>query len=78
MRRFLLPGLVTAAAVALLALLAFGVSNQGTDSSIDSAVARGHRPPAPSSRVALPRLGASGATSLASLHGGPFLGDHGP
>jgi cytochrome c biogenesis protein CcmG/thiol:disulfide interchange protein DsbE len=69
MRRFLLPGLVTGAAVALLALLAFGVSHQGTDSSLDSAVARGHRPAAPSSRVALPRLGMPGTTSLASLRG---------
>lgn len=69
MRRFLLPGLVTAAAVALLALLAFGVSRQGTDSSLDSALAHGHRPPAPSSNVALPRLGAPGSASLVSLRG---------
>lgn len=69
MRRFLLPGLVTAAAVALLALLAFGVSHQGTDSSIDSAVANGHRPVAPSAQVALPRLGTPGSTSLLSLRG---------
>lgn len=69
MRRLLLPGLVTVSAVALLALLAFGVSHQGTDSSLDSAVALGHRPVAPSSSVALPRLGSPGRTSLLSLRG---------
>ena len=69
MRRFLLPGLVMVAAVALLALLAFGVSHQGTDSSLDSAVARGHRPSAPSAHVALPFLGQAGNTSLVSLRG---------
>ncbi|MGI8862784.1 MAG: TlpA disulfide reductase family protein [Solirubrobacteraceae bacterium] len=69
MRRLLLPGLVSCAAVALLALLAFGVSHQGTDSSLDSAVAHGRRPPAPSAHVALPFLGAAGNTSLVSLRG---------
>ncbi len=69
MRRFLLPGLVTGAAVALLALLAFGVSSQGTDSSLDAAVAHGRRPSAPSANVALPRLGSGGMTSLVGLRG---------
>jgi cytochrome c biogenesis protein CcmG/thiol:disulfide interchange protein DsbE len=69
MRRFLLPGLVTCAAVALLALLAFGVSHQGTDSSLDSAVAHGRRPPAPSEHVALPFLDQAGNTSLVGLRG---------
>jgi cytochrome c biogenesis protein CcmG/thiol:disulfide interchange protein DsbE len=69
MRRFLLPGLVTGAAVALLALLAFGVASQGSDTSIDAAVARGHRPPAPSARVALPILGSSQRTSLTNFRG---------
>lgn len=69
MRRFLLPGLVLAAAAALLALLAFGVARQGNSSSIDAQVASGHRPAAPNARVALPRLGAPGSTSLAALKG---------
>ena len=58
MRRFLLPGVVVAAAVALLALLAFGVSSQGTNTSIDSSVARGIRPAAPNAGdgAAGPRL----------------------
>jgi cytochrome c biogenesis protein CcmG/thiol:disulfide interchange protein DsbE len=62
MRRFLLPGSVVVAAVALLALLVFGVAGQGTDSSIDAALAHGRRPP-------LPVLAASGGRSLAALRG---------
>lgn len=69
MRRFLMPGLVVAAAVALLALLAFGVSSQGTDSSIDAAVQRGAYPMAPNARTALPVLGSSRSESLLDLRG---------
>jgi cytochrome c biogenesis protein CcmG/thiol:disulfide interchange protein DsbE len=69
MRRYLLPGLVVAAAAALIALLAFGVADQGTNASIDSAVAHGKRPPAPSQRVALPILGAPGKESLVDFRG---------
>lgn len=69
MRRFVVPGLVAAAAVALLALLAFGVANQSTSSSIDSAVAKGRYPLAPNSHLALPVLGSSIRQSLAQLHG---------
>lgn len=69
MRRFLLPGLVVCAAVALLALLAFGITNQGTSSSIDAEVAKGNFPVAPNLRLALPVLGSSRTESLADLHG---------
>jgi cytochrome c biogenesis protein CcmG/thiol:disulfide interchange protein DsbE len=69
MRRFVIPGIVVAVAIALLALLAFGVSSQKTNSSIDAAVARGAFPTAPDARVALPNLGSPGTTSLAALHG---------
>jgi cytochrome c biogenesis protein CcmG/thiol:disulfide interchange protein DsbE len=68
-RRLILPGLVTLAAVALLALLAFGVSHQGSDSSIDAAVAAGRFPTAPSAAAALPRLEGSGTLSLRQLRG---------
>ena len=60
MRRFVLPALVVCAAGALLALLAFGVARQGNDTSIDAAVAKGQRPPAPEAHVALPVLGTVG------------------
>jgi cytochrome c biogenesis protein CcmG, thiol:disulfide interchange protein DsbE len=69
MRRYALPGLVACAAVALLALLAFGVSNQGTNGSIDAAVARGSRPAAPNANLALPVLGSAGTERLDQLRG---------
>ena len=69
MRRFVIPGVAVAAAAALLALLGFGVAKQGTNTSIDAAVARGQHPLAPSSRLALPVLGSSNSESLANLRG---------
>jgi cytochrome c biogenesis protein CcmG/thiol:disulfide interchange protein DsbE len=69
MRRFLVPGLITFVAVALLVVLASGLVSQGQASSIDSQVARGHYPVAPSLHASLPRLGASGRDSLAALRG---------
>ncbi len=69
MRRLILPGLVVLAAVALLALLAFGVGNQGANTSIDSAVQRGIRPPVPNADLALPVLGSSRTESLADFRG---------
>ena len=69
MRRFLLPIMVAAAGVALVALLVFGVAGQGTNTSIDGAVARGVRPSPPDDGTALPRLGASGKLALADLKG---------
>ncbi len=69
MRRFLLPGLIAAAAVALLALLTFGVSNQNDTSSIDSLVDHGKFPTAPNTRQALPLLGTKTKASLADFRG---------
>lgn len=69
MRRLLIPGLVLSFAVALLALLAFGVSSQGENTSIDSQIAHGVHPLAPSDTMALPILGASGRESLRELRG---------
>jgi cytochrome c biogenesis protein CcmG/thiol:disulfide interchange protein DsbE len=69
MRRFLLPGLVVCAAVALLALLAFGVAHEGTDTSIDAAVAKGLRPNAPDATTALPLLGSTGTARLTDFRG---------
>ncbi len=69
MRRFVLPVCVVAVATALLALLAFGVANQGTSSSIDAAVKRGALPMAPSANLALPVLGSDRSESLADLRG---------
>ena len=57
------------AAVALLALLAFGVEGQGTSSSIDAQVARGVWPVAPDANLALPVLGSSRSESLDDFRG---------
>jgi cytochrome c biogenesis protein CcmG, thiol:disulfide interchange protein DsbE len=69
MRRFVVPGLVIVVAAALLALLAFGVANQGTSSSIDAKVRRGDFPVAPSANMALPVLGGAATQRLSQLHG---------
>lgn len=69
MRRFVVPGVIATVAVALLALLTFGVSNQSDNSSIDAQVARGVFPVAPNSRMALPVLGSSAKESLADFRG---------
>jgi cytochrome c biogenesis protein CcmG/thiol:disulfide interchange protein DsbE len=68
-RRFVIPGFIIAAAVALLALLTFGVSQQTDTSSIDSLVQHGKYPVAPNSRLALPLLGASRTETLAQFRG---------
>jgi cytochrome c biogenesis protein CcmG, thiol:disulfide interchange protein DsbE len=69
MRRVLLPGLVIGAAVALLALLVFGVADQGANTSIDAAVARGIRPAAPAANLAMPVLGSDRTETLADFRG---------
>src|SRR5438552_2838016 len=69
MRRLVLPGLVVCAAAALIALLAFGVAGQGSNTSIDAALARGLRPAVPDAGLALPLLGSSGKRSVADLRG---------
>jgi cytochrome c biogenesis protein CcmG, thiol:disulfide interchange protein DsbE len=69
MRRFVLPGLVVGAAVLLLALLVFGVSSQGANTSIDSLVARGVHPLAPNANMALPVLGSDTTARLADFRG---------
>ncbi len=69
MRRFVIPGLIVAAAIGLLALLAFGVSSQGTNNSLDNALTRGRKPVPPNPHVALPVLGSSGSESLADFRG---------
>jgi cytochrome c biogenesis protein CcmG/thiol:disulfide interchange protein DsbE len=69
MRRLVVPGLVIVVAAALLALLAFGVANQSTSSSIDAKVQRGDFPVAPSANMALPVLGGTGTQRLSQLRG---------
>jgi cytochrome c biogenesis protein CcmG/thiol:disulfide interchange protein DsbE len=61
--------MVAAAGVALVALLVFGVAKQGTNNSIEAALARGVRPSPPGASTALPRLRAPGTLRLADLKG---------
>ncbi len=67
MKRFLVPVLAAVASLALVGLLAYGLTTRAEDTSIDEAVARGERPVAASRE--LPVLGASGTSSLADLRG---------
>jgi cytochrome c biogenesis protein CcmG/thiol:disulfide interchange protein DsbE len=67
MKRFLVPVVAAAAALALVGLLAYGLTTRAEDTSIDEAVARGERPVAASRP--LPVLGGSGTRSLADLRG---------
>ncbi len=69
MRRFVLPGVIVAAAAAVLALLTFGISSQGDTSSIDAQVAKGQFPVAPNAHLSLPVLGSSVTRSLADFRG---------
>jgi len=62
---------VGAAAVALVALLVYGVIGVGQSTTLDDAVAAGQRPPAPS--LALPRLEGGGQGSLADYRGRPVV-----
>ncbi len=67
MRRLALPGLVAVLAVALVALLVFGVLQTADNSSIDEAVAHGQHPIAHDER--LPLLEGAGAKTLADYRG---------
>lgn len=69
MRRFVVPGVIVAAAVAVLALLTFGVSSHSDTASLDSLVAHHKYPPAPRANEALPVLGSSARKSLADFRG---------
>ncbi len=69
MRRFLIPGIAAAVAVGLLALLVFAVSHQGENHSLDSQLAHGTKPLAPSASMSMPILGSSKTESLRDLRG---------
>lgn len=68
MRRTVTTVAVSTLALALVALLIFGVLQTGDDTSIDQAVARGETPQAHD--ASLPRLDGDGSTTLAALGGG--------
>ena len=69
MRRLLapLPLAVIAVALALVALLAYGLGSNEPDRGIEAALAKGERPPAPA--LGLPQLDGRGSRSLADYRG---------
>jgi cytochrome c biogenesis protein CcmG, thiol:disulfide interchange protein DsbE len=67
MRRIAVPAVVSLLAVALIALLVFGVLQTGDNTSLDQAVAKGARPAAPSRP--LPKLDGTGTRSVADYRG---------
>jgi cytochrome c biogenesis protein CcmG/thiol:disulfide interchange protein DsbE len=69
MRKMVLPSLVVAAAVGLIALLVFGVSSHTDTASIDARVNSGHYPKAPDYTTQLPLLGSAQKTDLAAYRG---------
>ena len=66
-KRLAIPIVATVVALGVVGLLAFGLASRASDDSLDQAVARGDRPPAPSGE--LPVLGGAGTRSLADLRG---------
>jgi cytochrome c biogenesis protein CcmG/thiol:disulfide interchange protein DsbE len=61
---------ITVVVVGLLALLAFGITHEGTNQTVESQVQAGHEPVAPDANLPLPVLGANGRSeTLASLRG---------
>jgi cytochrome c biogenesis protein CcmG, thiol:disulfide interchange protein DsbE len=71
--RFLAPAVGIAAAVGLIALLAYGVIARSPDTTIDDSLARDQPIPAPSYRLAILRRGSLGARLAPTLS--PALGD---
>ncbi len=69
MKKFVIPSAVLVAAVALIALLTWGVSTHPDTASIDSRVARHDYPVVPGYRDDLPLLGTNRSASLASFKG---------
>jgi cytochrome c biogenesis protein CcmG/thiol:disulfide interchange protein DsbE len=66
-KRLAVPIVAAVAAVALIGLLAYGLSSREDDRSLDNAVARNERPIAPS--AALPVLGKPAKQALADMRG---------
>jgi cytochrome c biogenesis protein CcmG/thiol:disulfide interchange protein DsbE len=69
MRRFVVPGAISLVVVALLALLAFGVSNSGPSNQLAARVSRGETPAAPNARMKLQLMNSAQRESLAQLRG---------
>ena len=69
MRRLAVPGVITLVVVALLVVLAVGVSHSGPSNGLASRVMRGQKPVAPNASMPLRLLGTSTRTTLGELRG---------
>lgn len=69
MRRFGLPGVISLVVVALLAVLAYGVANNGPSNALAARVHRGQTPPAPNASMKLQLLGSPHREALKDLRG---------
>jgi cytochrome c biogenesis protein CcmG, thiol:disulfide interchange protein DsbE len=69
MRRFAVPGVISLVVVALLAVLAFGVANNGPSNQLASLVTRGKQPVAPNAHMKLAMLGSGRKETLSDLRG---------
>ncbi len=68
-KRLYLPALAALLGTAVVGLLVYGLSTQAATRTLDEAVARGARPPAPQAGAGLPLLNGPGTGSLASYKG---------
>jgi cytochrome c biogenesis protein CcmG, thiol:disulfide interchange protein DsbE len=68
-KRSAVPITVAVLAVALIALLVYGVVGKKSDDSLDQAVSAGKKPAAPGLDVNLPNLDGAGTSRLADLNG---------
>ena len=64
-----MPGVISLVVVALLALLAFGVSHNGPSNQLAAQVSRGQTPAAPNAAMPLRLLGSGGKVSLQRWRG---------
>ena len=69
MKRSAVPITVAILAIALIALLVYGVVGKKSDDSLDQAVRAGKKPPAPGLDVSLPNLDGAGSMRLGQLRG---------
>lgn len=72
MKRAIITTAVSLAGIAIVALLIYGVANQGLSRALDNEVAKGEKPAAPEASVKLPLL-TGGRASIASYRGKVIL-----
>lgn len=69
MKRSAIPIVAAVLSLAIVALLIYGITAKGGDTTISEAIRKGEAPQAPGATMALPNLDGGGTTTLASLRG---------